>query len=240
MATTYAPPPTQTNGPPPKQHWARSGAVPPVIPEEEVLTAEARSAATIGDPAALCLFGFATGTWIVGAVTAGIFKPTAFIDTAPVLIVFAGLAQFIGGLFAWRRSNTFAGTAFCAYGANNIVIGFIFVLQALKIMPMQGDGAVMLGFELLSFGFISLVMTIGAMRLNAAFVAVLVTLTAGFVLSGIPLVSGTASTPGPLQSIGYIGGYLLIASAGLAYYTGAALVLNSVSKRVILPLLGEA
>jgi succinate-acetate transporter protein len=220
------------------QAWTKSGPVQTAIPDNEIAELESRSAATVGEPGAMALFGFATGTWIVGTVVSGIFAPTAYAACAPVLIVFAGLAQFVGGLFAFRRSNTFAGTAFCSYGANNVVVGFIILLQAIHLLPMQGDAQVMLGYELLSFGFISMVMSIGAARLNAVFFMVLAPLAAGFVLAGIPDVAG--ATAGALKELGHIGGYLLIFSAGVAYYAGSALVLNSTYKRTVLPLFGDA
>jgi uncharacterized protein len=235
MATTTAPT-TARDGR--AQAWTKAGPIEPAIPPEEVEALESRTGALIGEPGAMALFGFATGTWIVGTVVSGIFAPTAYAATAPVLIVFAGLAQFIAGLFAFRRSNTFGGTAFCCYGANNTVIGFIILLQAIKLLPMTGDAQVMLGYELLSFGFISCVLSLAAMRLNGAFTMVLLPLAAGFILAAIPDVSG--ATAGPLKQIGYIGGYLLIASAGIAYYAGSALVLNSTYKTTILPLFGKA
>ena len=40
---------------------------------------------------------------------------TAQIGTVPALVVFAGLAQFIAGLWAFRETNTFAASAFCCY-----------------------------------------------------------------------------------------------------------------------------
>jgi succinate-acetate transporter protein len=201
---------------------------------------ETRSEARIGHLGAMALWGFATGTWIAGVVVAGVFHPEALVfpAVAPVLIVFAGIGQFIGGLYSFSRSSTFAGTAFCSYGANNVVLGFLFLLQAVHLLGSTGPAMNIVGFELESFGFISLVLLLGAMRLNLAFVAVLAPLAAGFILAGIPDISG--ATAGALSEMGHIGGYLLIASAGIAYYTGAALVLNSVFKGPVLPLVGEA
>jgi succinate-acetate transporter protein len=220
------------------QTWTKGGPVVSHLPEEEVEELEERSQVTLAEPGALALFGFATGTWIAGAVVSGIFTPQTLAATAPVLIVFAGIAQFIAGLYALRKTNTFAGTAFCCYGANNVVLGFLFLLQAVKLLPLHGDAGVMVGYELMSFGFISIVLALAALRLNAAFVAILAPLAAGFILAGIPQVSGASA--GALAQIGYIGGYCLIFSAGMAYYTASTLVLNSVYRRRVLPLFGEA
>ncbi|MGH6890595.1 MAG: GPR1/FUN34/YaaH family transporter, partial [Rhizomicrobium sp.] len=52
---------------------------------------------------------------------AGAFPASALTATIPVLLIFAGLAQFIAGLFAFRRANVLAATAFCSFGAFNVV-----------------------------------------------------------------------------------------------------------------------
>lgn len=36
-----------------------------------------------------------------------------------MLIVFAGIGQFIGGLYAFRRVNALSGSAFCSFGSYN-------------------------------------------------------------------------------------------------------------------------
>lgn len=206
------------------------------LPDHTVRTIEDRKVAALGDPGALALFGFATGTWMAGTVVGGIFPQHALGFVAPVLIVFAGIAQYIAGILAFNKSNGFAGTAFCCYGANNTVIGVFTLLQATHLLPMAGPAVALLGFELISFGFISLALAVAAVALNWAYVAVLLPLAAGFVLAGIPLVAG--KTPA-FEQLGYIGGYLLIASAGVAYYVASALVLNSAWRRTVLPLFGR-
>lgn len=218
----------------PHQTWTNAGPVVHTVSDEEIAVLEERTQATMGEPGALALFGFATGTWMAGVVAAGWLQVTAFALLAPVLILFAGLAQFIGGLFAFRKGNTFAGTAFCSYGTNNAILGSIFWLQGAHAFPLHGTGGLIVAYELLSFGLISAILTVAALSLNATFVAILGALTGGFVLVGIHNLTGG------FDAVGYIGGYLLIASAALAYYAGAALVVNSTWKRTLLPLFGRA
>ena len=218
-----------------RQTWTLGGPVVSSLPEEELTGLEERAKLAIGSPAAFSLFGFATGTWIAGIVTTGLFGGAqSFPAVVPVLVVFAGIAQFIGGLVAYRRGNTFAGTAFCSYGANNVVVATFFFLQAAKVIPAApgSPAAEMLALELFCFALISLVFAIGALRLNVTFTLVLVALVPGFALAGIPNAAGTGVSP----VIGHIGGYFLIASAALAAYAAAALVLNSVWQRRFLPL----
>jgi uncharacterized protein len=220
------------------ENWTKSGPVVSRLPDHEIETLEDRAVATIADPAPLGLWAFATGTWITGTVIAGMFPATDFTATIPVLLIFAGLAQFIAGLIAFRRANVLAATAFCSFGCFNIVTAFFFGLQAVGKLTATGDPAVLQGFLLESFGFIALVLTLAALRTNAALVITLALLAIGYVLSGIPQITNSLGT-GTFGFIGNIGGWFLVASAFFAYYAGTALVVNSSWKRTILPIGGE-
>jgi uncharacterized protein len=218
-----------------QENWTRSGPIVSRLPGEEIESLEDRATATIADPAPLGLWGFATGTWIVGTVLAGVFPPSAATATIPVLLVFAGLAQFIAGLFAFRRANMLASTAFCSFGSFNVLTAGLFAMQARGILQTTGDPMVLQGFILLSFGFIALALTLAALPTNAAWVVTLGLLAVGYTLSGIPNVTGT----GPKSLIAALGGWFLVGSAFFAYYTGMALVVNSNWHRTVLPIGGE-
>jgi succinate-acetate transporter protein len=221
----------------PVRLWTKGGPVDSryLVPDEVSLIEE-RHEASVAEPASMALLGFATGTFIVAWPLSGFVAMTALPAAAPSVLLFAGIAQFIGGLIALRRENQFAGTAFGVFGANNVVIGTFLLMQAtgrLSTTPGSGDMR-MLALELFCFGYIALMLGVVAMRLNGAFVAILLTLAAGFTLSGIQDYYG-ASMP---SVIGHLGGYFLIASAALAAYTATAMVINSTWQRPVLPLLG--
>jgi succinate-acetate transporter protein len=224
---------------PEHESWTRSGPVNSHLDDQDIEELEERSMATIADPAPLGLWGFATGTWIVGTAIAGWFPQGAFTATVPVLLIFAGIAQFIAGLFALRRVNTLTGTAFCCFGAFNVTSAFFFMLQATNSLPPAGYPLVMQGFLLESFAFIALALMMAAMRMNVALVAVLGLLTIGYCLSGIPNLANAVGQPG-WDIVSTVGGCFLLASAFAAYYTGMALVVNSTWKRSVLPLGGIA
>jgi succinate-acetate transporter protein len=207
---------------------------------DEIETIEERSMAQVAEPDTLGLWGFATGTWITGTVIAGVFPTAALPAAAPVLIVFAGMAQFIAGLYAFRRANALAGTAFTSFGAFNVTAGFVFLLQALRLLSTTGPALNLVGFLLLSFGFIAIGLTLAALNTNAGLVATLASLAIGYVMTGIAAASGYFGLPGALGEVGHVGGYALIFSAGMAYYTGLALILNSSWRRVVLPIWGRA
>lgn len=214
--------------------WTKAGPVDATLLGDDDVEwqVEARETAT-AEPAAMALFGFAVGTFIVAfPITLTVPTSTA-IATLPPVLIFAGLAQFIGALIAYRRGNTFAGTAFGVYGANNVVVATYFILQSLGAVPTTpgSPGMQMLALELLCFAFISLVLTAAAARLNATFMLVLLPLAVGFLLAGLADISSAVA-----PVVGHIGGYFLMASAGIAAYAASAMVVNSTWERNALPL----
>lgn len=218
--------------------WTKAGPIMSRRTESDIALLEEQAMATIGDPAPLGLWAFATGTWMAGVVMGGLYPQSTLPGLAPVLLIFAGLVQFIAGLFAYRRANSLAATAFCCFGSFNVTAAVIFGLWTANLVPAGGYTPVLLGFLLESFAFIALALCLAALRTNAAMVLVLLTLGIGYALAGIPNLVNAAGTAG-WDVIGYIGGWFLFASAILAYYAGTALVVNSTWKRPVLPIGGE-
>jgi succinate-acetate transporter protein len=204
------------------------------MPSERVVELQERSEASVGEPGALGLFGFAVGTLVIAIPLSGIvpLKTGVLAALAPVL-VFAGIAQFIAGLVAFRKGNTFAGTAFGSYGANNTLIATYYLFQSAGVFPSNADTKLLIGIELFCFAYISLVLAIAASRVNLEFVGILLALVPGFGLVAVANVGGPSS-------IGDVGGYFLILSAGFAFYGASALVVNSAFQRPVLPLLSRA
>jgi len=230
---------THTNGnvaekyTPLHETWTKAGPVVSHMPEERLHEMQEVSEASIGEPGAMSLFGFAVGTLLVAIPIAGQLPQSSSLAAMPALLIFGGLAQFIGGLFAYRKGNTFAATAFCSFGANNVVVSTFFLFQAIGLLPTNSDAMMYLGVDLFCFAFIALVMLLASFKLNAAFVLVLLALAPGYGLSAVADVGGSTT-------VTEVGGWFLICSAGLAFYSGAALVLNSTYERTVLPMFSRA
>lgn len=216
--------------------WTKAGPVDTkLLLDDEVAVIAERNEASIGEPASMALLGFATGTLIIAWPLSGFVPLTALPAAVPSVLLFAGVAQFIGGLIALRRENQFAGTAFCVFGANNVVVATFLVMQLMGKLPTTPGSAEMklLALELFCFGYIAVMLALVAMRLNLAFVAILLPLSAGFTLSALPDYFGSAMP----TVLGHIGGYCLIASAAFAAYTATAMVLNSTWERALMPMI---
>jgi succinate-acetate transporter protein len=222
---------TGTNGT--LQHWTKAGPLAGPLPDADVQRLQAVQEVTVAEPGALGLFGFATGTIAIGYVLSGFTSMSAQIGTVPALLIFAGLAQFLAGMWAYRKSNTFAATAFCAYGANNIVVSVFLMMSGAGLIPKTFGTSVTLAIELFCFAYISLMLATAAVKLNPVFVSILLALVPGFSLAALGLI-------GEPTVIGNIGGYFLILSALLAFYAAAALVINATFGRTVLPLFGRA
>jgi len=213
--------------------WTKAGPVVSHLPEERLHDVQEVSEASVGEPGAMSLFGFAVGTLLIAIPITGELPQASSLAAIPALLIFGGLAQFIGGLFAYRKGNTFAATAFCSFGANNVVVSAFFLFQAIGMVPKSSDAMMYLGIDLFCFAYIALVMLLASFRLNAAFVLVLLALAPGYGLSAVGDVGGSTT-------IAQIGGWFLVCSAGLAFYSGAALVLNSTYERTVFPMFSRA
>jgi succinate-acetate transporter protein len=229
-----------------RETWTNAGPVLSQMPDQEVTLLRERAAATVADPSVLGLWGFATGTWMAATVLGGYVAPQSSLALSPTVILFAGLAQFIAGLFAFRRTNALNATAFTCFGAFNMVAGTMLLLPFLGIAGAAAGFHNMMGFLLESFAFISLALMLGAMRRNAVLMGLLGALCIGYALTGIgqfliggaPVAAPNAAVAGP-GIIGAIGGGFLWLSALFAYYLGTALLVNSTWHRRVLPILGE-
>lgn len=118
----------------------------------------------MAEPAPLGLLGFATGTIAIGYVLSGFTPATASaqVATASVLLIFAGITQLLAGMWAFRKGNTFAATAFGAYGANNMVVAVFFLMTAIGVFAKNFSTNVVLSIELFCFAYISLMLTAAA------------------------------------------------------------------------------
>src|SRR5438552_18269896 len=101
----------------------------------------AAAAPALADPAPLGLAGFALTTFVLSAHNAGWAPNIVWIGLA---IFYGGLAQFMAGLWSFRRGNTFTSTAFTTYGAFWLALGTYLVLhlagkvKAADVLPSLG------------------------------------------------------------------------------------------------------
>lgn len=221
---------TTTINHPVHEVWTKAGPIEAVSADtSELRKVEAYHQAQIGDATPMGLFGFAVGTLVVGFVLSGLTPYAGLPAVIPSLFVFAGLGQFIAGLYAFSKGNSFAGTTMCSFGANNVIVSTFIWMQATGLIPSGHAESFLLGVDLCCLAYISLALAFAAMRLNGVFVATLLALVPGYALPGIRYF-------GASPAIGHIGGGFLLLAALLAFYAASALVINSTHERSVLGL----
>jgi hypothetical protein len=216
------------------EQWTKAGPILSHLPEARIHDIEEISEASAAEPGPMSLFGFAVATLLVALPISGQLPLSTTLAAVPALLVFGGIGQFIGGLIAYRKGNTFAATAFCSFGANNVVVSTFFLFQAIGLFPKTSNTDLFLAIDLFCFAYIAFILFLAAFKLNGAFVLVLLALFPGY---GLAACGNLASLP---PVIGQVGGWFLIVSAGLAFYAGGALALNSTYERAILPMFPRA
>jgi succinate-acetate transporter protein len=212
------------------EEWTQGGPVKTVMESTAIAQLETRSEARIGDAGAMGLFGFALGTTVLAWVFSGwTALPASLIATVPALLIFAGIGQFIAGLYAFNRTHAWAGTALCAYGANNAIVAMYIWLQTGGVLPANHGNSLLMSIDLFCMGYISLALTIGAVRLNGVYALLTLMLTFGYTLAGLQFQGST-------REIGFISGWFLLAASFFAFYAATAQVVNSAWQNEALPL----
>lgn len=179
----------------------------------------------IANPAPLGLAAFGLTTLVLNIVNAGIISAESIGMVLPLGIFYGGMAQFMAGMWEFKKGNTFGSTAFSSFGAFWIALGTMIILENAGIIasvPKEG-----LAVFLIAWGIFTAYMFIGTLKLTRTLQMVFLTLTILFFL----LAAGEFNT-----TIHKIAGYEGILCALSALYTSAAIVINETWGRDVLPL----
>lgn len=185
----------------------------------------------IAAPSILGLFGFAGATFIVATHLAKWYGTTTSPEYLfPFAAMFGGLAQFAAGMWAYRARDGLATAMHGMWGSFWLAYGILNLLAAVKVLTIPASGQ----FFELGFWFVAL----SAITFSGALAATVESLGLTGVLSTLAVGSG-------LLAVGYLtggsawitaGGWVLIASAILAWYTASAMMLEGTFGRIVLPL----
>jgi len=154
----------------------------------------------------------------------------AAIVTAVLLVpafFYCGLAQLLAGQQEYKTGNVFGATAFSTYGAFWMSLAFVILMEALGVFKFGDAAGAAIGIFLIAFTIFNTYMWIGSFRESVAVCVVFTTLEITFILLDLGSFGVNAA--------GTLGGYIGIICALSAWYTSAAIVLNTVYKKVLLP-----
>ena len=222
----------QANGASVSEYWTLAGTVAGPLPKVETDAVVEREQAAVADPLPLGLAGFASATFTISAVFAGWFAIGNVVLAIPVALVFGGIGQFLAGMWAFRRGNVLAATAFGAFGAFNTSWALLEWLTLAKVLPSSasgGDPAYVTGIFVLTFCLIAFYLGVAAVGENRMIAVILFLLALTYLCDGIGVMMGGTNV------LLVIGGYVGMITSLLAFYLSAAIVINSAQKRATLP-----
>jgi len=180
-------------------------------------------AASVADPGALGLAGFALTTFVLSLANAGIISG-AGAAVLGIALFYGGIVQLLAGMWEFVKGNTFGAVAFTSYGA--FWLAFWWLLDNPAVEKAAGSAGV--GAFLLAWTIFTLYMTVAAVKTSRIVLLVFVALLITFAALTIGAFSGNAG-------ITHFGGIVGLITAVLAWYGSAASVTNSTWKRVVLP-----
>jgi succinate-acetate transporter protein len=180
------------------------------------------AATSIADPAPLGLAGFALTTFVLSMFNAGLVGKAGEPVVLGLALAYGGGAQFLAGMWEFRKGNTFGATAFSSYGA------FWISFWAFVAFFSDGVPATAVGLYLIAWGIFTFYMWIASFRTTAAVNIVFLLLWITFVLLGIGDAAGNSG-------ISKLGGWVGLATAVAAWYASFAGVTNFTFGRDIVP-----
>jgi uncharacterized protein len=186
----------------------------------------------VAAPSVLGLFGFAGATFMVAANLAGWYGSTTSspMFLFPFAAVLGGVAQFTAGVWAYRARDALATAMHGTWGSFWIAYGIFWWLVANHtITPPAGSTFVPLGYWFIVLSAITLSGALASLAEGGALFSVLGSLTAGSILLAIAYLIGSST-------VLTWGGWVLVVSACLAWYTGTAMMLAATTGRTVLPL----
>jgi succinate-acetate transporter protein len=186
----------------------------------------------IAAPSILGLAGFAGATFIVASNLAGWWgTPKSPLALAPFAAMFGGLAQFMAGMWAYKARDAIAtlahgtwGSFWLAYLILNILVGTHVVAEP---TPWYHNPEV--GFWFFALAITTAIAALAAFAESLGLVAVLSTLATG---SGILAGAFIYGSHGWAE----VAGWVFVVSAGLAWYTVAAMLLAHAFGKTVLPM----
>lgn len=187
----------------------------------------------IAAPSILGLFGFAGATFMVAGNEAWNYGGS---DAGNYLAWFAatfgGIAQFMAGMWAYRARDAVATAAHGTWGAFWIAYGLIHVFYVTGVLAQPSGDFVEFGYWFVVLSAITFSCAMAAHGENLGIALVLHTLWIGAGLLAVSEFTGSALGEGWAAA----GGWVLVASAILAWYAATALMLAATFGRTILPI----
>ena len=178
---------------------------------------------TVAEPAALGLLGLAVAALVLGVADLGLTTGSKSL-IIPWVLMFGATAQLIASLMDFKRNNIFGATVFGTYAMTMYAIALTLLIS---IFGGEEFVTTHYGYGLVAILFFSLIATVASLMTNKALFAILIAVD----LAVVALIPHYLS-----DSSAYPAGVFLMITSVLSFYTAAAVLINTMAKKTVLPL----
>jgi succinate-acetate transporter protein len=213
----------------PRIHWTRGGPVEGDVTNGDLERLAMQTRATAADALPLGLTALGTALVTSGALLTTWFHPTAsgLGPVLPGILIFGGLVQLLAAMWAYRRDDLLAATAFGVFGAFFAAAG-VTGLMARSLFTSHQYGP--LGVLVCCFGLIAVFLAIAGWKVGATMFGTYAALAISLFLGGATLIAGLN------VATMVASGWAAVASGLLAFYLAGVYTINSYHGRSVLPL----
>ncbi len=202
-----------------KKETVTSEKINTVIPEVTV------KAVPMADPAALGLIGLAVAALVLGAVDLQLVTSAPSKSLMiPWVLFFGATAQLIAGGLEFKRNNIFGATVFSVYAMTMYAIALTLVTNNSSILsPGNTDHY---AYGLIGILIFSIIATVASLMTSKVLFAILIAVDLAVTMLIPHYLIEISSQPA---------GVFLIVTSVLSFYAAAAIVLNTMAGKTLLP-----
>lgn len=179
---------------------------------------------SVAEPAPLGLIGLAVAALVLASTDLGLASASAKSLMIPWTMFLGATAQLIAGLMEFRRNNVFGATTFTTY---SLLWYSVSATLMIAIFTKVTIDMTHYAYGLLGFLVFSVILTVASLMMNKMFVLILLCIDGA--LAGL-VANLLLKTPGIV-----VGGFLLLVAV-FSFYGAAAVLLNGMAGRTVLPL----
>ncbi len=177
----------------------------------------------VAEPAAIGLFGLAVAAFVIGAGDLGLTSSLKSL-MIPWVLMFGATAQLIASLMEFKRNNIFGATVFGIYSMA------MYSIALTLFISIFGGGAIDVahyGFGLIALLVFTLIATAASLMTNKALFSILIAVDIALIALIPHYLTGTSP---------FIAGVFLMITSVLSFYTGGAILINTMAGKNVLPL----
>lgn len=176
------------------------------------------------EPASLGLFGLAVAALVLASTDLGLASATAKSLMIPWTVCLGATAQLIAGIIDFKRKNVFGGTVFTTFSLLWYSVSLTLLIAIFGGAPFDMTHY---AYGLIGFLVFGIIMTVASTMTNLTFVTILVFIDLALVTLVPQVLIGTPA---------FIVGIFLVCVSVSSFYGAAAILINTMAGRTILPL----